>query len=88
MGDVLSRQKMLSTLLYEPRFSVAWNGDALKYYVHKDDPEFHPRGQLILQLLPEWSKIWGCFWLRFVVRYPYAIVKKLWRKARVKRAEA
>jgi len=71
-----------STLQYEPEFSVGWDGDTLRYYAHKNDPEFHARWSLIVRLLPEWIRIWGGFWLGFVVRYPYTKVKKLWRKAR------
>jgi hypothetical protein len=77
----------LSTLGYEPKFSVSWNGDVLKYYAHKDDPDFHPTWKLILQLLPEWTRIRGWFWLRFVVRFPYAFARKMWQKAHAKHAE-
>jgi len=77
----------LSTLRYEPKFSVGWNGETLRYYAHKDDPEFHPRWNLIIPLLPEWIRIWGGFWLSFVFRYPYAKVKKLLRKARTAKAK-
>jgi len=76
------RLPRLSTLRYEPKFSVSWNGDALKYYAHKDDPDSRPSWSLLIPLIPEWVSIWGWFWLRFIVRFPYVIVRKLWRKAR------
>ena len=78
----------LSTLQYEPKFSVAWNGDTLRYYAHKRDPAIHPRWTLIVQLIPEWIGIWGWFWLRFLVRFPYVVVRKRWRKARSAQAKA
>ncbi len=70
----------LSTLKYEPRFSVAWNGEVMRYYAHKDDPEFHPQWKLLISLIPEWARIWGWVWLRVVVRFPYFVGRKLWRK--------
>jgi hypothetical protein len=77
----------LSTLQYEPKFSVAWHGDSLKYYAHKHDPAMHPRWTLIVQLIPEWVGIWGKFWVRFSVRYPYAVLRKLWRQNRSAQAK-
>jgi hypothetical protein len=77
----------LSTLEYEPKFSVAWNGDVLKYYAHKKDAAFHPPWNLLISLIPQWARIWGWFWLRFVVRFPYALARKLWRKARARYAK-
>jgi hypothetical protein len=74
----------LSTLRYEPKFSVAWNGEALKYYAHRETGEFHPRLGLLAFLLPEWIRIRGWFWLRVMVRLPYMIPRKLWRKVRGK----
>ena len=70
----------LSTLKYEPRFSVAWNGEVMRYYAHKDDPEFHPQWKLLISLIPEWTRIWGWVWLRVVVRFPYFVGRKLWRE--------
>ena len=78
----------LSTLQYEPKFSVAWNGDTLKYFAHKNDLEHHLRWKLLVQLIPEWTKIWGWFWLRVAVRYPYAVVRRWWQKARPARVKA
>jgi hypothetical protein len=82
------RLPRLSTLAYQPKFSVAWNGEALKYYAHKDDSDFHPRWSFFITLVPEWTRIWGWFWFRFAVRLPYRVVRKLWPKARAKPANA
>lgn len=78
----------LSTLKYKPKFSIAWNGDKLSYYAHKDDPEFQLSWRVLIPLIPEWARIWGWFWFRFVVRFPYAMARKLWRKARTQRVKA
>jgi hypothetical protein len=74
------RLPRLSTLQYEPKYSVAWTDDALKYYAHRDEPEIHPQWTLIVRLIPEWVLIWGWLWLRVVIRYPYVLLKKLWRR--------
>ena len=75
IGLVLPR---LSTLRYEPKFSVAWDGKVLRYYAHKSDAR--ASWKLVLPLLPEWFRIWGWFWLKSVPRLPYLIYRKLWRK--------
>ena len=81
----------LSTLRYDPKFSVAWNGATIKYYLHKDNSERRPPFMLLISLLPEWARIWGWFWLRVTVRIPYKMATKLWRrvcgKAATRRAE-
>jgi hypothetical protein len=74
------RLPRLSTLAYEPRFSVGWNGAALKYYAHKQDPEFHSTWRSVVPLIPEWVSIWGWFWLRVLVRFPYVMARKVWRR--------
>ena len=78
----------LSTLRYEPKFSVAWDGQTLRYYAHKDDPNFHPSWRLAVPLTPEWIKLWGWYWLRFAFRFPCVKTRNLWRKARAKAAGA
>ncbi len=70
----------LSTLRYEPRFSVEWNGSVLKYYAHKSEPSFRIPLKLVIPFLPEWISIWGRFWFRFAIRFPYALMKRAWRK--------
>jgi len=70
----------LSTLRYEPKFSVSWDGKTLRYYAHKEDPEFRPTWRLIAPLIPEWVAVWAPFWLRRLVRFPYTLTRKIWRK--------
>lgn len=78
----------LSTLRYKPTFSVAWDGKTLRYYSHKDDPNFSPTWRLAVPLIPEWTKLWSWYWLRVAVRLPYIKTRTLWRKAYGKSAGA
>jgi len=59
----------LSTLRYQPRFSVAWDGEKLAYYQH---PENSSRPSLadLAGLLPNYIFIWGRFWLGSPSRIP------------------
>lgn len=76
------RLPQLSTLAYDPKFSVAWDGDDLKYYAHTKSANASLPWGYLMPLLPEWISIWGVFWLRVARRFPYAMSRKLWRKAR------
>ena len=71
------RYPRLSTLQYEPKFSVSWDGEALKYFAHKPrpGPNLHPFR--VLPLIPEWC--W--YWLRIAIRLPYAWSRRAWRSA-------
>jgi hypothetical protein len=75
------RMPRLSTLSYKPEFSVAWDGEDLRYYAHKPR-ETRPPWALLLGLVPEWLGIWGWFWLKVVLRAPYVIPRNIWRRAR------
>jgi hypothetical protein len=76
------RLPRLSTLQYEPKFSVSWDGETLRYYEHKNNPSFHASWNLIIPLAPEWIRIWGTFWSKVAVRAPYTIPKRLARRIR------
>jgi hypothetical protein len=73
------RMPRLSTLSYKPQFSVAWDGQDLRYFAHKR-PEVRPRWGLLLGLVPEWLSIWGWAWLKMILRFPY-IIRNLLRRA-------
>jgi len=62
----------LSTLRYQPRFSVAWNGEKLTYYQHREHPLRPPIADVV-RWLPEYVFIWGYFWLSSPVRLPKAL---------------
>jgi Bacterial transglutaminase-like cysteine proteinase BTLCP len=74
----------LSTLAYDPMFSVAWDVDEIRYYAHKKPDSSHLSWIFILRLIPEWVSIWGWFWLRVVVRLPYLKVKNWLKRSRKK----
>ena len=55
---------ILSTLRYEPRFSVAWDGQRLRYFAHKKPKSSIEWSSLIL-LIPEYLVFW--VWICFKV---------------------
>src|SRR5580704_3072913 len=67
-----TRLPRLSTLRYRPRFSVAWDGEKLTYYQHREHSP-GPGFAEAAQLLPEYIFIWGQFWLSSPVRIPKLI---------------
>jgi Bacterial transglutaminase-like cysteine proteinase BTLCP len=80
------RLPRLSTLRYEPKFSVDWDGRTLRYYGHKAETSVHHlKLSLLAALIPEWIAICGRFWLKALVRLPYTLPRALWRMARRKR---
>lgn len=59
VGETFPR---LSTLRYQPKFSVAWDGEKVSFYSHGPSKmELSPR--VLIPLIPEW--IWG--WSRFLL---------------------
>jgi hypothetical protein len=62
----------LSTLRYQPRFSVAWGGEKLTYYQHSERSSQPPVADLA-RLLPEYVFLWGRFWLSAPARIPRAL---------------
>lgn len=81
VGNILPR---LSALRYKPKFSVAWDGKALRYYAHKSESPADIK--LAVMLIPEWIGIWGSYWLKVAPRLPYWICRKLWRKLTAKKS--
>lgn len=79
----------LSTLRYEPRFSVAWDGDKLSFFSHnagKNAPDIFT----VISLLPEWIFMWGGLWLWALPRIPVALwrlVAKQFRRSRIPKAK-
>ena len=69
LGGTLPR---LSTLRYRPRFSVAWDGENLTYYQHREQSSELPVADLA-RLLPEYILFWGRFWLSSPVMVPQLI---------------
>ena len=75
------RMPRLSTLAYKPEFSVAWDGENLRYYAHKV-PATNLRWEVFLRFVPEWVGIWAWYWVRVLPRLPYLIVRKAWQLLR------
>lgn len=65
-GDEMPR---LSTLRYEPKLSVSWDGATLRYFAHKK-PESHLGWQTLAPLVVEYLLFWTSFWLRNLHRLP------------------
>ena len=59
----------LSTLRYEPRISVSWDGKTLRYFAHKK-PESRMRWSTLIPLIPEYVSFWSYIWLRTVLHLP------------------
>jgi hypothetical protein len=66
VGEALPR---LSTLSYQPKFSVAWDGKKLCYYQHAQQKPGLGIAR-IMTLIPEWAFLWGDFWLRNASNIP------------------
>ena len=67
-----SRFARLSTLRYQPRFSVAWDGEKLSYYAHHNKPL--PPLSSLLPLLPEYLIIRGKVWIIVLVKFPWILM--------------
>ena len=64
----------LSTLRYEPKFSVAWDGEKVSFFSHSPTKvTLSPR--VLIPVIPEW--IWG--WSRFLLWAAPRIPRALWR---------
>jgi hypothetical protein len=55
VGETFPR---LSTLRYEPKFSVAWDGGKISFYSHAANKNTLNL-RLIVPLIPEWILVWG-----------------------------
>jgi transglutaminase-like cysteine proteinase BTLCP len=66
IGDTMPR---LSTLRYEPKLSVSWDGKILKYFAHKK-PESRLGWRVLVPLVCEYLVFWSWFWLRNFYRVP------------------
>jgi hypothetical protein len=66
----------LSTLRYEPRISVSWDGKTLRYFSHRK-PKSGVRWPTLLSLIPDYLVFWTFFWLRNVFRLPLITWKVL-----------
>lgn len=60
----------LSTLGYDPRISVSWDGKALRYFAHKK-----PQARLLWStwapLVPDYVVFWAWIWFRTIFHLPH-----------------
>jgi len=68
-GDTFPR---LSTLSYQPRFSVAWDGENITYFQHRE-LSIRPPVADVVWLLPGYLLFWGRFWLGSPLRILWLI---------------
>ncbi len=59
----------LSTLRYAPKLSVAWDGETLRYFAHKERTS-QSNWRLLAPLILEYLLFWSTFWLRNFYRLP------------------
>lgn len=62
----------LSTLSYRPQFSVAWDGEKLAYYQHREQASRTPVADMVW-LLPGYLLFWGHFWIGSPLRVPWLL---------------
>jgi len=65
----------LSTIRYQPLYSVAWDGERILYFAH-EKRSFHPALDKIFVLVWEWLIFWALWWVLF----PFRIVRGLLRR--------
>jgi len=66
----------LSTLQYEPRLSVSWDGKTLRYFAHKK-PTSRAGWPILALLIPEYLVFWAWISLRMIIRVPQIAWKLL-----------
>jgi transglutaminase superfamily protein len=57
----------LTTLSYQPKYSVAWDGEKLTYFAHQN-MALQTSFRFQLSLVPEYASFWAWFWLRNITR--------------------
>jgi hypothetical protein len=75
LGD---RMPTLSTLRYNPKFSVSWDGERAHWFKH--EYLAFTVDQRFPLLVLEWFRIWGACWLRLIYRLPIFLYKRVRRK--------
>lgn len=68
----------LSTLRYQPRFSISWDGKTIRYFSHKN-PDSRVGLQSLIPLLPEYLLFWATYWTLNVLRLPWLVWNVLLR---------
>lgn len=66
---ISDRMPRLSTLRYEPKLSVSWDGKTLRYFAHKK-PETPLAWSVLAPLVREYALFWTKFWVKNFYRLP------------------
>jgi len=66
VGEAMPR---LSTLRYEPKLSVSWDGEKLRYFVHQK-PKASIGWSWLVPLVCDYLLFWSWFWTRNFYRLP------------------
>jgi hypothetical protein len=66
IGEAMPR---LSTIRYEPRLSVSWDGAKIRYFAHQK-PESRIGWTLLVPLVWDYLLFWGWFWMKNFYRLP------------------
>jgi hypothetical protein len=69
----------LSTVRYQPRYSVSWDGKTLRYFSHKKPTSPIP-SSILIRLLPEYVVFWSGIFLRLALHFPQITWNILRRK--------
>ena len=77
-GNTMPR---LSTLRYQPRFSVAWDGNRLSYYSHEANRTIPPVLKLI-SFAPDWLIFWVWAWAWALVLWPRYLYRRILSNSR------
>ncbi len=59
----------LSTVRYQPLFSVSWDGKTLRYFSHKKT-QAHVGWRMLASLLPDYLVFWASYWTLNIFRFP------------------
>jgi hypothetical protein len=73
IGAVMPR---LSTIRYEPKLSVSWDGKTLRYFAHKK-PTSNLGWNLLAPLVVDYLLFWSWFWMRNIHRLPRGVWRLL-----------
>jgi hypothetical protein len=76
MARLGSTMPRLSTLRYRPKYSVAWNGANLSFFLHEDRRSDPPLLKLI-EYVPDWLIFWAWTWTTVLLLLPRGLYRRL-----------
>jgi hypothetical protein len=76
MARVGSTMPRLSTLRYRPRYSVAWDGTNLSFFLHEDRRR-EPTLLKLIALTPDWLIFWAYIWTMVFLHLPAYLCRRV-----------